>query len=120
MELPRSTKAVNNLYPVIVLDNDITIADIWSCYHIVNEYKKQTSMFDIYHISDGEDWYEIADNLYSDRELWWLLPLFNGIDDPFRIQYDRRVDNSINKIIYMGEEHVNRFLSIIRRKLRES
>ena len=119
MSLPNSKLNIRNLFPVTKIGSR-EYADFWNAYKITNEFKSQTGQFDTYEVSDLERWDIIAQQIYDDRELWWIIPLFNDIEDPFAIYFDRYVPSSIKELKILKKERLPLVLTDIREKLLEA
>jgi hypothetical protein len=46
-------------------------------------YKNELGFFELYTLNSGDSWVSLANTFYADPRLWWVIPLFNDIEDPF-------------------------------------
>ena len=86
---------ISNLYPTIKLDG-IKVLDIWNAYTITQEFKNNTIAESFYIVESGDTWSSIAQKLYGERRLWWVIALFNDIEDPFQLYHDFDIATKIS------------------------
>jgi hypothetical protein len=115
MPLPTNKNSVKNLYPDVVVD-DITIVDFWRSWQISKDFKNSIKNFDTLKLSENDRWDTLAEALYGDRKLWWILVLFNEIEDPFRIYYDKTISSRVEYIRAIKIEDVGEIINTIRQK----
>ena len=115
MSVPESKASVKNLFPEISVDG-IKFEDIWRAWQITEEFKEKVKFFDNFLIEDNLRWDEIADRIYGDRELWWVTPLFNDIEDPFSISFDQNIDIAIKSVRILKPQDLAILLDTIREK----
>jgi hypothetical protein len=116
MSLPETKLNISNLFPVTKIDF-VEIADFWNSYKITNEFKSQTDNFDTYILSNHERWDLIAQQFYNDRELWWIIPLFNDIEDPFALYFDKDIPTSIQRLRILKSTRLSFVLNDVRERL---
>ncbi len=113
MALPNEKENFRNLFPDIVVDN-ITMADFWRAWQISQEFKDKVKIFDTFVITDQDRWDTIAEQVYNDRRLWWLLILFNEIEDPFSIYFEENIPEAVKTIKIVKPSDVGILLAEIR------
>jgi hypothetical protein len=120
MSLPSTKESILNLYGNVTLDN-IPMQDIWYAWKITEEFKKKTDLFYTEPVKDRVRWDWLAYEVWGNRELWWLLALFNTIEDPFSIYWDKEVDSSVKNLVVLQKTYIPIILEEIRvqRKLIE-
>ena len=104
-----------NLFPELKY-GDTTFADLWRSWFLTEEFKSDAEVFDEWLLTDGERWDTVAERVFGDRELWWTLPFFNEIEDPFSIYFQKDLSISLKTIKVPNEENVRRMLLEIRRR----
>jgi hypothetical protein len=112
MPLPRLS-SIKNMLPEIKLGDDRQI-DFWNAWRVANEYKESTKLLDKYIVEESVTWHTLAEAVYDDRELWWVVPLFNDIEDPFLMFSDSNMRLKERKLNVLNPEHLNQFLNEIR------
>ena len=60
-----------------------TIKNLFDKIEIVNTYKKNITFFSSYTILDNEDIFILSNKFYGNTESWWLICLFNNIQNVF-------------------------------------
>lgn len=120
MTIPARKESILNLYGTITLDN-ISSQDVWYAWKITEEFKKKTDLFYKEPVKQFARWDWLAYEVWKNRELWWLLALFNNVEDPFCIYWDKEVDSSLKEIIVLRDIYIPIVLEEIRnqRKLIE-
>ena len=82
----------SNLFPKIWYDREQLaepILDIWNNYRLVSFPIGLTdASYLFYTVSPSDTLYSISDNFYQTIEYWWLIPLMNDAEDPFRFLPD--------------------------------
>ena len=75
-----------NLFSTITYDKTQTpnkSLDIWDAY-ILNQFNKQDMRnFTLHRVGPNDTWVSLARYYYDDDRLWWVIPMFNDIEDPF-------------------------------------
>ena len=57
--------------------------NIWRAYDLNTEGLERMSMF-IHHKVDDNDWWDsISKTYYGSENLWWVIALFNEVNNPF-------------------------------------
>lgn len=113
MALPSNRNSLKNLYPTVTLD-DISMADIWRSWKISHEFKDKVTSYDVYRFSEGDRWDELSEIVYGDRRLWWVLVMFNEIEDPFEIYFDKSIKSVTKTIKILKTEDLPLLLATIR------
>lgn len=73
-----------NLYP-IMFDSAYNehFLNIFRVY-VINEDVHNSALFYLTHDVDDSDWFDtIANEYYETSYLWWVIPLFNNMANPF-------------------------------------
>ena len=104
-----------NLFPIISIDG-INIVDFWRAWQIADDFKNNSNNFDYLLVQENDRWDTLAEQVYGDRQLWWVLAIFNDIEDPFSIYFEKGVPQSINKIKYLNANTAGILLNKIREK----
>jgi hypothetical protein len=115
MPLPTNKESFRNLFPDITV-GDVQMADLWRAWTITEELKNKIKVFDEYFIEENDRWDLIAEEVYGDRRLWWILVMFNNIEDPFSLYFEKGVTSSIKKIKIIKESDVAIILKAVRDK----
>ena len=88
--IPRTS--FSNLFPNIWYDRDQLaepILDIWNNYRLVSFPTDLTEASYLFYTLDPSDTlYSLSSDFYNTIEYWWLIPLMNEADDPFRFLQD--------------------------------
>jgi len=113
MALPNEKENFRNLFPDIVVD-DIGMADFWRAWQLSDEFKSKVKIFDTYFVTDGDRWDTLAEEVYGDRRLWWVLALFNEIEDPFAIYFEDNIPTTVRTVKVIKESDVIIILNAIR------
>ena len=113
--LPQSVNSMLNLFSDTTSDN-VKLLDIWNSFTVTKEFLEQQQNYQYYDVKEGQRWDQIAQELYNDREMWWILPLINEIEDPFAIHFNHNVDSSIKKIKYLDPTALSYLMITIRKK----
>ena len=113
MALPDIKESIKNLFPDIDI-NDVKMVDFWRKWVPSEEFKQKVKVVDDYIIKEGEGWDDIAEDLYEDRRLWWVVAMFNNIEDPFSIHFETSVPDSTRRIKVIKPNSVNIIVAEIR------
>jgi hypothetical protein len=119
MALPYDKSSILNMFPETIF-NDVSILDLWSSYKVSSEFQQNGSYFDKFQLEQSHRWDTLAEEIYGDRKFWWVLILFNNIDNPFAIDYDDNLENSIAIIRVLKPEYLPTLLGEIRKFRLES
>ena len=68
----------NNSQPI-----KTTIKNLFTKFDIVFDYKNNINLIQSYEIKDNEFIETVAYNVYQDTDFWWIVALFNNIQNPF-------------------------------------
>ena len=103
-----------NLFKKIVYDkmqNPNPTLDIWDAYVISPFYKNELQYFQLYTVTANDTWVSLANSFYNDQRLWWVIPLFNDIEDPFLVM-DPNVflDDVPTQLKVLRANHLNQLL----------
>lgn len=77
----------------------IAINDLTKFAVIPREFKEDSRYYLRYQVQDGERVDQIAQRVYGDENLWWMVLLFNDIQDPYTQWYmsDATLDEYITR-----------------------
>lgn len=103
-----------NLFKKIVYDKDQSpnySLDIWDAYVISPFFKHELQYFQLYKITANDTWVSLAKKFYGDERLWWVIPLFNDIEDPFMVM-DPNIflDDITEDLKVLKMQHLNELL----------
>ena len=115
MGLPESKLNSSNLFPDIKIGEDFLL-DIWESYRVSQDYLDNEEYYIDYTVSQYERWDQIAEKIYGERELWWVLLLTNSIEDPFLLYSDSILPESIGSIKILKAERVKELTKFIRQR----
>jgi hypothetical protein len=113
MALPSNRNSFKNLFPDIVVD-DMPMQDLWRAWQISQEYKDKVKILDTYFLEENDRWDTIAEDVYGDRALWWILPFFNELEDPFSIYFQKDSTVGLKTIKIIRPADVGILLKVIR------
>lgn len=108
-----------NLFNSIVYDKDVISnysLDIWDAYVIRPELKIDLANFEIYNVKAGDTWVELSDKYYNDQRLWWVIPLFNEIENPFIIKQQDIFNENVTQLKILSKDVINNMLFNARRQ----
>ena len=115
MTLPVNKKTYKNLFPSLSIDG-INVLDIWRAWTLTEDFKSKIKIFGTYFLSEGDRWDTISEEVYGSREYWWILVMFNDVEDPFSIYFDKTITGSLKYINMPKESDIGYILNEIRRK----
>ena len=113
MALPNDMKSIKNMLPEVYIDGSTQI-DFWSAWRIASEYTESSKLLDEYVVEEGVSWHDISEVVYSDRKLWWVIPLFNEVEDPFLMFTESTLALKKRKLNILNPIYLNEFLNEIR------
>lgn len=108
-----------NLFTEIIYDKEQSpnySLDIWDAYVINPEFKNNLANFELYTVNIGDTWVSLARKYYDDERLWWVIPLFNNVDNPFIIKQMDIFNENITQLKILTKENVNNMLFNARRE----
>ena len=115
MALPPDINSMNNLFMNTKID-ETQILDLWSSWQLTTKIKDQIKGEAEVLIEEGDSWHTISELVYGSRKFWWVLALYNEVDDPFSIFFDSKVDSSTHKIKIIKPEYLDIIIRDIRRQ----
>jgi len=84
---PKKNTSFSNLFAPIIYDPQDTNTpslDIWTAYFTyATPIGFNESLYTTYRLASEDTIEGIAQKVYGDVNLWWLIPLANDIEDPF-------------------------------------
>lgn len=119
-------KAVKNtqfaaMFPAIIYDSEQVAEpslDIWSAFYTFSTpIGFDEELTGIYRIASGDTLEGIANNLYGNVYLWWLIPLANNISDPFDFLANAMQEDSEIKVY--KPEFLSQILGAIRTQVKK-
>ena len=113
MALPQSIRDMNNLFLDVKINGE-NMQDLWTSWQLTTEFKESIRDFSVYLVEEGDNWHNISERIYGTRDFWWVLALFNEVEDPFTIFLDNNIPIATNKIKTISREDVGFLLSAIR------
>ena len=75
-------KSKINLLDEVTYNNQKAL-NIFSKYDLVDVYKSNVRFYFEYDISPVDRWDTLANQFYGSPDLWWVIAIFNEINDPF-------------------------------------
>jgi hypothetical protein len=63
--------------------DEIEVTDIFKRFKFLDTFKNDVRFYQNYYIQDNETPEDLADKFYESTAWWWLILLFNEIQDPF-------------------------------------
>lgn len=108
-----------NLFKSIIYDKSSLpnpTLDLWDAWVIDPVLKEDLKNFTLYNIKSGDTWVGLATRLYGDARLWWMLPLFNNIEDPFIIKEQDIFNEGVTQIKILSRENIDQILFVARRE----
>jgi len=102
-----------NLFQEIVYDKDQNpnpSLDIWDSY-VINPFNKREMRFFLLHkVESGQTWVSLARRYYDDERLWWVIPLFNDLEDPFVTMEQTIEDAGITQLQILKPEFTSQLV----------
>lgn len=108
---------ISNLFPKTKIGTR-EVLDVWNAFNITDDFKKNTIAIQNYLVEEGDTWSSISQKIYGDRRLWWVIALYNNIEDPFQLYYDFGVKEKTVRIQIMNQEYIFSLLNEINKRLR--
>lgn len=108
-----------NLFKSIIYDNTQNpnpSLDIWDAWIISPILQSDLKNFSVYNIKSGDTWVGLARQFYNDERLWWMLPLFNNIENPFIIKQQDIFQEGITQIKVLSRQNIDQILFMARRE----
>ena len=108
-----------NLFKNIVYDKEQLpnpTLDIWDAYVISPLFKDNLAYFITHVVKEGDTWNSLARDYYDNDRLWWVIPLFNDIENPFLI-FDRDLFNQdVQELKILKPEYINQITLLARQQ----
>lgn len=108
-----------NLFKNIVYD-ETQIAnyslDIWDAFVISPFFKEDLAYFLTHIVSRGDNWVLLANKYYRNDRLWWVIPLFNDVENPFLIFDKDLFDTGITELKILKPEYIEQIIMIARQQ----
>ena len=108
-----------NLFKKVIYDqknNPNPILDIWDAWTINPLLNDNLTNFSLHKVKAGDTWVGLARLYYDDARLWWILPLFNNIEDPFIIKEQDIFNENITQLKILSRSNIDQILFIARRE----
>jgi hypothetical protein len=102
-----------NLFSNIIYDpitNTNISLDIWDAYVIGQFYQDQIRYFKLHKIQTNDTWVSLALYYYGDERLWWVIPLFNEIEDPFIVMSQNLLMDTVKQVKVLQSQYLNALL----------
>jgi nucleoid-associated protein YgaU len=106
-----------NLFREIVYDKTQEAKpslDIWDSYVINNFNKKDVRNIFLHQVVPNDTWVGLALRYYGDERLWWVIPMFNDIENPFIAMNSTVASEEIERLQILKPEKINELLMISR------
>ncbi len=108
-----------NLFKSIIYDKEQNAnpsLDIWDAWVISPVYAEDLKNFSVYSVKAGDTWVRIARDFYNDARLWWVIPLFNNVEDPFLIKDQDILSQEITQLKILSRQNIDQILFRARRE----
>lgn len=115
MALPVEKESFRNLFPDIVVE-DVKMSDFWNAWQLSQEFKDKIKIFDTFLVTDQDRWDTIAEDVYGDRKLWWVIAMFNNIEDPFSVYFEDNISEKLKSIKIPKQADISIILNEIRNR----
>jgi hypothetical protein len=113
MALPDSISSVKNLFMPVKVDQR-EIMDIWSSWQMSSEIIDKIKGLGTVDVEENDSWHSISELVYGTREYWWVLVLFNEVEDPFSLFFDSTMPETVTRIKVIKPEFINLVVTEIR------
>lgn len=90
--------------------------DIWDAFVISPFFKEDLSYFLTHVVVQGDNWVQLANKYYRNDRLWWVIPLFNDIENPFLIFDKDLFDEGISELKVLRPEYIEQIIMIARQE----
>ena len=67
----------------IFLDNNTYFWNIFDNYIVSDNVKNNENYISYYHVPHDCFWEDIADEIYDNENLWWIIAMTNNVNNPF-------------------------------------
>lgn len=71
------------LFNILQDESNTQFFNIWRAYSINKRIKEEGSYFITYQVESDDWWDSIASKIYKNKNLWWIVALFNEVENPF-------------------------------------
>jgi nucleoid-associated protein YgaU len=115
MPLPDNINSIKNLFAEIKIDN-ADIVDLWTSWQLSQEIKEKVDGYSRAIVGEGDTWHSISEQVYQTRELWWILAMYNDVEDPFSIFYDSSIQTKASEIKLPDQASLGIIINDIREK----
>jgi hypothetical protein len=112
--IPTDKTSVSNLFVPIQVDN-MDILDFWTSWQLSTDILKSIKGEGEILVDDDDSWHSISEQLYGTREYWWVLAIFNNVDDPFSLFFDSSTTISKKRINVIRLEEITTITREVRR-----
>jgi hypothetical protein len=106
-----------NLFKNIVYDKSQTpnySLDIWDAYTISPFFKNELAFFQTHILQLGDNWASLAIKYYGNDRYWWIIPLFNDLENPFIIYDSDLYRDEIQELKILKPQYVEQMIMIAR------
>jgi hypothetical protein len=115
MSLPESPSMLKNLFTETTVDG-INIIDLWSSWKLTEEVKAKIKGQGEVFVEEGDSWHSISEQIYGTRDYWWVLALFNEVEDPFSIFFNKKIATTNSRIKAIRPEYIDIIVNDVRTK----
>lgn len=90
--------------------------DLWDALVINNFNKANVRLFQMHDVVANDTWVGLARKYYDEERLWWVIPLFNDIEDPFLTLNTQLATLGITKLQILKPDKINQLLVAARQQ----
>jgi hypothetical protein len=113
MPITDDINSMTNLFSDTKIDYT-SILDLWTSWQLTTEIKDKLLGYTEVRLTDGLSWHTISDQAYGRRDFWWVICLYNEIEDPFSIFYGDSINEKTTTIKIPEIGTVNFIIGTIR------
>ena len=112
------TSFVNFFKNIVYDDTKISnySLDVWDAYVISPFFKNEIAYFLTHIIRAGESWVSLSTKYYKNDRLWWVIPLFNDIENPFLIFDKDLYNNEIQELKILKPQYIEQLMMIAKQE----
>ena len=112
--IPSDKSSITNLFQDITVGN-IKLMDFWNSWQLTNEFKNYISGEGTVLTEEGDDWHSLSEQIYGIRDYWWVLALYNDIEDPFSLFFQSNVPLATKRIKVIRPDEIDKLVDEVRR-----
>lgn len=115
MPITNDINSIKNLFTDTKIDQT-NIADLWTSWQFSQELKDKVDSYSEVIVTEEDSWYSISEELYGRRDYWWIIALYNDVEDPFSLFYNNSVSSAFTRLKIPDISSLNIILGTIRDK----